>query len=180
MRRAVATTFAAFVTLALAAGCSSDDAAETIVERASDGKVQIDDDGKKITVKGEDGEGTISFGEETELPDDFPEDDVPLPDGGSVRAAISGEQSGKQTFSLTYAIDGDDVSSAADDYRSKLENAGFEIERSTQVGSGDAGFNSFQAVGTDWDVYVFSAGGTGGDQGAFSIQVSTHDDSSTP
>jgi hypothetical protein len=177
MRRALATTAAGLLALGLAAGCSSEDAADKIVEEASDGKVQIDDDGKKITVQGEDGEGTISVGEEAELPDDFPEDDVPLPDGGSVRAAISTERDGKQFFSITYAIDGDDLASAADDYSSKLEDDGYEIEGQTNVSGSGGSFTSFTAVGPLWDVSVFTGGGDES-EAAFSIQVATHEETS--
>jgi hypothetical protein len=177
IRRAITTTTAAVLVLGLAAGCSPDDAAETIVERASDGKVEVDDDGKQITVKGENGEGTFSIGEEAELPDDFPEDDVPLPDGGSVRAAVSSEQGDRQVFSITYAIDGD-LASAADDYADQLADDGYEIDGQSSISSAGGNFTSFTAVGTEWDVRVFAAGGQ--DDAALSIQVSTHDASTTP
>jgi hypothetical protein len=174
MRRTFATITAGLLVLGLAAGCSSEDAAEKIAERASNGKVDIEDGGKKITIEGEDGEGTFSVGEETDLPDDFPEDEVPLPEGGSVRAAISTERDGKQFFSITYAIDGSDVEAAADDYRGQLEDDGYEVEGSSNVSGSGGSFTSFTAVGEAWDVSVFSAGGTD-DDAALSIQVSTHD-----
>jgi hypothetical protein len=175
MRRLFATTAAGLLAVGLLAGCSSGDSAEEIVERASDGKVDIDDDGKKVTIQGEDGEGTFSVGEDTELPDDFPEGEVPLPEGGSVRAAISTERDGKQMFSITYAIDGADVKGAARDYRTQLEDDGYEVEESASFGGTDGGFTSFTAIGPDWDVRVFSAGSSSADDAALSIQVSTHE-----
>ena len=176
MRRTLAGTAAGLLMLGVLAGCSSDDITSKAVESASDGKVKIDKDNQKITVEGEDGKGSISFGAETDLPDNFPEDDVPLPEGGKVRAVINGERDGNEYFNITYEIDGGDVKSAASDYRGELEDDGYEIKSSTSIGSGDAGFTSFTAVGASWDVVVLSAGGSSGDdKAALSIQVMTHD-----
>jgi hypothetical protein len=174
MRRTLATTAAGLLLLGALAGCSSDDVVSDAVETASDGKVKVDNDGKKITVEGEDGEGSVSFGDDTELPDDFPSD-VPLPEGGDVKAVIKGDTNGKQYFNVTYGIDRDDVESSMSDYKSTLEDDGFEIKGSTEIGSAAGGLASFTAVGADWDVMVYSVGSSAESQAALSIQVMTHD-----
>jgi hypothetical protein len=174
LRRLLAITTAGLLMIGVLAGCGgTDDAVDKAVDAASNGKVRVDKDGNKITV--DDGDSSISIGD-TKLPDDFPKGDVPLPDGGTLKAVVSGKKDGDQYFSLTYAIDGADLKSAAKDYRSQLEHAGYRIESSSSIGGNAASFSAFTAIGSDWDVIAYS-GGSSAAEGALSLQVTTHDPS---
>lgn len=72
----------AIVALALVAlgGCrkSQESIADAAIERASDGKVKIDRDGDRMTIKTDQGEMAVQSGEALPLPKDFP-GDVYLP-----------------------------------------------------------------------------------------------------
>ena len=92
------------------------------------------------------------------LPDDFPSDEVPLPESGELKAVVSGKQKGDQYFSLTYSVHGGDLKSAAKDYKQALEDDGYTIESSSSIGGSSGSFSAFTAVGTDWDVIVYSGG----------------------
>lgn len=92
-------TVAVGLLLATTAGCggsgdedsantAADELAEQIAESGGgkDTDVDIDSESGQVDVSTEDGE--MSFGDQTELPADFPED-VPLPDGAQLTSAMS-------------------------------------------------------------------------------------------
>jgi hypothetical protein len=76
---------------------------------------------------------------------------------------------------VTVKVDGS-VSSAADDYRSALEDKGFTLdEDSSFILGGDGGLTSFRAKGTDWDVTVIGAGGAKDNSNGIVVTVTEHD-----
>ncbi len=181
-RRAGAATAVVLFGLGVLAACGGgSDAVKTAIDKATNGKVKIDKNGNQITIRDKNGNGTFSVGGGTELPKDFPKGDVPLPKGAKLAAAISSEQNGKQYFVLTYAVENTgDLSKVADNYKSALQDAGFKVEGSMNLGGNGGGFSAFTAKGSSWDVSVFSSGGGGskGQQGGLQVSVTTHDSSS--
>lgn len=148
------------------AGCGSD---------GSDAGPDVDvkKDGKEVTV--ENGDNSFSIGD-AQLPDDFPEDDIPLPESGALKAVVAGDRKGDEYFSLTYSVKGGNQKSVANDYKRALEDDGYTIEASSSIGGSNGSFTAFTAVGEDWDVIVYS-GGDANAEGALSLQVTTHDPS---
>ena len=130
VRRAALGAATAVFSLALVTGCGSDEIAERATERALEGAadgsadVDLDDDGG---IKVETDEGSLSVGQD--LPDDFPVDEVPLPEGD----VLSGMSMAGQGWTVSMAVPGaaDEV---APQVRSMLESAGYEIEASTEAG----------------------------------------------
>jgi hypothetical protein len=163
LRRLLAPAVAVLLTGGLLAGCGSD-ASNT------SSKVDVQKNGDELTAKS--GDDSFSIGD-AQLPKSFPSDAVPRPDGVVLKAAVSGKQEGKQYFSLTYAVKGGDLKSAASDYKAALKDDGYAIEASSSVGGSSGSFSAFTAIGEDWDVIVYG-GGVGGD-GALSLQVTSHD-----
>jgi len=147
---------------ALLTGCGSDGS-------DTSSKVEVKKKGDELTAKS--GDDSVSIGD-AQLPKSFPSDAVPRPAGSALKAAVSGKQKGKEYFSLTYAVKGGDLKSAANDYKAALKDDGYAIEASSSVDTSSS-FTAFTAVGHDWDVIVYS-GGTGAD-GALSLQVTSHD-----
>ena len=81
---------AAFVVaLVLLAGCqrAADGLAEGAIERASNGEVELERDGDKVTLKTEQGQMTMQAGESLPLPANFPKD-VYLPDDYAVNSVM--------------------------------------------------------------------------------------------
>lgn len=97
--------------------------------------------------------------ERGEVPDGFPEDDVPLPDEPITTGASIGTGN-ERNWTLVYGVD--NLRRAANGYRNQLERAGFAIEESfsTEDPTGDQA--SFTATHDDYIVTAF-AGGIGGE-----------------
>jgi hypothetical protein len=110
---------------------------------------------------------------DAKIPASFPRDDVPLPEGGTLKAVVSGKQGKRRYYSLTYSVNGKDLATAATAYKARLTDAGYRIEASSSAGDAAASFSAFTARGKRWDVIVYG-GGSGGD-GALSLQVTPHD-----
>lgn len=81
-----------------AAQKATEKATEAIIESESGADVDLSDDG--FTVTDEDSGDTLSFGEDVELPDDFPAD-VPIIDNSTIIAASSTLSRGEHTATLT-------------------------------------------------------------------------------
>ena len=77
------------VAAGLLSGCqrAADNLAEGAIERASNGKVDVERDGDKVTVKAEQGAMTMRTGESLPLPAAFPKD-VYLPDDYAVNSVM--------------------------------------------------------------------------------------------
>lgn len=154
--------------LGLLAGCSSGgDAASN---------VKVDKDKQRITAT--DGDNSISVGA-AKIPASFPHDDVPLPEGASLKAAIAAGKSGHRAYTLSYSVPGGNVAQAAKDYRGALNHGGYRIEASASAGAAAAVFSAYTAVGKQWDVIVYSGGATGADA-LLALQVTPHDRSKDP
>jgi hypothetical protein len=163
LRRFLASAVGVLLVGGLLAGCSSDGS-------DTSSKVSVKKKGDELTAKS--GDDSFSIGD-AQVPKSFPSDDVPLPEGGALKAAVSGKEEGSKYFSLTYAVKGGDLKSAASDYKGALKDAGYAIEASSSVGGSSGSFSAFTAIGKDWDVIVYG-GGVGGN-GALSLQVTSHD-----
>ncbi len=168
MRRLVVATGAGVLTLGLLAGCSSGG------DSASN--VKVDKGKKHVTVT--DGDNSISVGA-ARLPASFPEDDVPLPKDGKLKASIVTGSSSRKAYTLSYAISDGDVAGAAKDYRGALTDAGYRIQASASAGAAAAVFSAFTALGPHWDVVVYSGGSAGADA-LLALQVTPHDRSKDP
>jgi hypothetical protein len=161
-RRLLALTVAGLLGAGVLTACSSggDDSTSSTTTKAG-----------STVPSGGDGDG-VTIGD-TKIPASFPRDDVPLPQGGTLKAVVSGKQGTRRYYSLTYSVNGKDLGTAASAYKARLTDADYRIETSSSVGGADASFSAFTARGEDWDVIVYG-GGSGGD-GALSLQVTPHD-----
>jgi hypothetical protein len=164
-RRLLALTFAGLLGAGVLAACSgggsSDDSTSQTTSKSGS------------TVPG--GRGTddgVTIGD-AKIPATFPRADVPLPEGGTLKAVVSGKQGKRRYYSLTYSVSGKNLGPAATAYKARLTDKGYRIEASSSVGGEDASFSAFTARGKRWDVIVYG-GGSGGD-GALSLQVTPHD-----
>jgi hypothetical protein len=159
-RRLLALTVAGLLGAAALTACSSggDDSTSSTTTKAG-----------STVPSGGDG---VTIGD-AKIPASFPRDDVPLPEGGTLKAVVSGKQGTRRYYSLTYSVNGKDLGTAASAYKARLTKADYRIETSSSVGGADASFSAFTARGKDWDVIVYG-GGSGGD-GALSLQVTPHD-----
>jgi hypothetical protein len=105
------------------------------------------------------------------VPADFPRDDVPLPTVGTIDAVGSDSSDGKQFFTITYVVPGQDLNAALASFTDALRTKGFDVTPAsgTQTASG------FTAAGKKWDVTVQSAvAGTDGGDGGYTLQVRPH------
>lgn len=128
-------------------GGSDEERAEDAIEEAAEEAgedVDVDVDGDDITIENSD--GTVSMG--GDLPEGFPEDDIPLVEG-DVLLAMGGEGQGWQ---VSLAVD----SSAEDamaEARGLLEGAGFSVDEEAVMGEMSTATFSSDA----YNIYVTAA-----------------------
>lgn len=124
-------------------GCQN--AVESLVETATDGQVKIDSEGKKITVKTDDGEITTEVDEDGEgaravikgadgeasviasgkaVPADFP---LPILEGAQVLSSTEMKQNGGTMYNVTIQTD-QQPKEAADFYAELLEKKGLKTK----------------------------------------------------
>lgn len=156
-----------FVAAALAAtaltACGGDD--KKTVKVPGGGSVTVDKDGAEdgnLTITDEKGNKS-SFGSGTEVPDDFPKADVPLPDDAKLSGVVASENEGEKTWVLTFETSGS-VADVAKTYRTTLEGAGFT-------------FQTFQSMGSGSDVTVVATGTS--DKWRVNITGGNHDGKSS-
>jgi hypothetical protein len=126
------------------------------------------------TFKGQGGrESTVRFGSKARVPEDFPPG-IPLPDVGPLKAVVSGRNPPNASFNLTYSLNGQNGNEAGNEYRNRLQRAGFRIEHYSSVGGSDGDMTQFDAIGRKWDVAVVSGKATPRDRSTLSVQVHTH------
>jgi hypothetical protein len=126
------------------------------------------------TFKGQGGrESTVRFGAKAKVPKDFPPG-IPLPDVGPLKAVVSGKNPPNASFNLTYSLGGRNGNDAGNEYRNRLQRAGFRIEHYSSVGGSDGDMTQFDAIGKKWDVAVVSGKATPRDRSTLSVQVHTH------
>ncbi len=134
IRRWSTTAVAAFALLLPAACGSGDD--RTISTPAGD--VSIDEDDGKVTY--EDDEGN-SFTTAAELPEGFPEDEIPLVDGEIIQG-VSVDQGSSKGYTISIDVEGD-VSETYAEAKKLLERAGFASQsESTASGFATSGFDN--------------------------------------
>lgn len=117
---------AAACTLLLASGCSAEDVADRVaekaIENAAGGEADVDLDVDSGEFKVETDEGSFSSG--GSLPDDFPVDQVPLIDGDVIQA-VSTQQAGASGFVVLVMVDAG-VEDALAEAEQRLLDAGYE------------------------------------------------------
>ncbi|WP_300403967.1 hypothetical protein [Nocardioides sp.] len=117
---------AAAGTLLLASGCSAEDVADRVAEKAienaggGDANVDFDVDSGELVVETDEG----SFSSGGSLPDDFPSDQIPLVDGDVIQAASS-QQTGASGFVVLVMV-GAGVDEALSEAEQLLLDAGYE------------------------------------------------------
>lgn len=154
----------ALTPLLLLAGCGSDDVAEKVAEEALEeaaggsADVDVDDDGLTVT----DDEGnTSTIG--TDLPDDFPVDDVPLLEGEVLSAtAVEGK-----SFMVMIQVDGA-AEAAQDDAVALLTDAGYDGESESMA----EGFYTAQLTKPGFEVGVNTVEAEGAAQVQYVVTVS--------
>lgn len=151
MKRIVTLVLAVVLGVTVLAACGGDD--KKTVKVPGGGSVTVDDNGKDGSFTVTDDEGNkSSFGTSTEIPDDFPKD-VPLPDDAKLTGSIYGETEGKQGWTLTFESS-KDVAGFTKAYRATLEDAGFNVDTFSVMGSGDGGTAIAGASNANWQVSI--------------------------
>jgi len=113
---------------AIALACGGE---ERTVETET-GRVTVREEGEQAHVQGETREGTSyegTFGEDVDVPDDFP-DDVPLYPEAKVVGSMQVEESGR----LLTLTTGDAPEKVMSFYRGKLESDGWQVESEMNMG----------------------------------------------
>jgi len=123
-------------TLALS-GCSWVDqlgqkALEKTIESGTGGKLNIDTEKKEMTIKGDNGESmTLSGGENTKLPADFPQDVFVFPDAKFVLVVSKIEND----YSVVYTTEAG-LSEATSRYKDEFSANGWKEENEASLGEG--------------------------------------------
>ena len=105
--------------------------AERIIEANSDGEVDVDFSENEVNFKTKDGDGQMRFGDNVELPPDFP-NDVPQYAGAKyVSAYVSNE--GKTAIANFRTNDASEEVQAW--FKSELERDGFSLDAVFQMGA---------------------------------------------
>jgi hypothetical protein len=110
---------------------ASETIAQKAIENQTGGKVQIDNNGQKITVKGENGETVIGG---NEIPSNFPKD-VPL--YPNAKPASSWSSSAQNNQGVMVSLETTDLKSKVTDYYDKeLPKNGWIIETNSKTADG--------------------------------------------
>jgi len=123
-----------FCLMFLLVGCGKEvqeSAMEKKIEQATGGDAEVDlsDDGMKVTGKTEEGEYSITSGEETEIPEDFPSDVFIYRPSTAVMAMKVPEG-----HSVTLTTQ-DDKEKVVEAYKKEMEAEGWTEEGSMNMGS---------------------------------------------
>jgi hypothetical protein len=115
-----------------ACGESKEAAMEKEIEKATgaDADVDISKDGMKVKGKTEEGEFALTSGEDTEIPEDFPDDVYVYKPSKTIMAMQVPE--GHSVTLMTK----DDISKVVDTYKSKMEAKGWTDEGMMSMGNG--------------------------------------------
>lgn len=119
------------VVVVLGACSLGEKAAEETLEVSTGGDVDIDSDGDSFTIETD--EGSMTYGEGSEVPDDFPSD-MPIYEPSEVTSSSTAEANGKKSFSLTFDSTGD-YTKIVDYYKKELPNNGWKVNSTTSGGS---------------------------------------------
>ncbi len=100
---------------------TAEQTAETIIETASGEKVDIDQEGDKISIKTDEGQLSVKAGEKS-WPKDMPKD-VPVLSGGQITNTATSQAPEADTWSLVYE---GLTTKHLEDYETALKNAGYK------------------------------------------------------
>lgn len=79
---------------------------ESVISSASGGKVDVNSKDGSFTVKGKDGDSSISIGGTNQkLPDDFPKSDIPYLSEAGVTSVFTSSSGGKKSWSVSTIVD---------------------------------------------------------------------------
>lgn len=150
----------ALLTVALLSGCSSivDKAGEKVVEKglekgaetAGDVDVDIDAEDGGLSIDTDEGSLEIDGGK---IPDGFPQE-VPLPEGFEVTAAMALGSGDEQSFTVKMVGAGADFEATHEDLRTRAEAAGFEVGATTSVIGDASQSQTFTITNDDWDADI--------------------------
>lgn len=115
-------------------GCSkvAEEATEKAIEKGTGEDVEVDEGGKNIKVKTEEGTVEMETGK-TELPEGFPSD-FPIYEGAEVISSTKMTQEGSEGYQVVFSID-EEKSTVKEFYEKKLPEVGYPI--SARVESGE-------------------------------------------
>jgi hypothetical protein len=122
-------------------------------DSSGDGDEATPDDGGS---GGDGGDADASLPEETDLPDDFPEDEVPLPDDIRVTGASSFSGSGVTTYLIEFYSQ-DSVDELKDAIKGDLEDAGWD-ETVTTTSNGAVFATYTRGDGSDGQAVIVNIG----------------------
>ena len=127
MKKILILTFCLVLAATLTA-CGCEKTVEKAIEQSTGGEADVDlDDG---SVKVNTNEGSLEIGEEVDLPSGFPSDIYVI--DGTITAAMS---TGEDTYTVSIETT-KSVSEAKAKYESELENDGWDITMTLDIGEG--------------------------------------------
>lgn len=83
---------------------ASENALESIIGKATDGKVDIDSKNGSFSVESKDGDSSVAYGDQ-KLPTDFPKDKIPYIKEKSVTFVLTSSSEGKKNWSVSTTVD---------------------------------------------------------------------------
>ncbi len=123
------------------------------------GSISISKDGE-LTVKGKDGEGSVSISGDQKLPKGFPSD-IPIPKGATIEGSLQAKSNGKNSYTVTLTAK-QDIEELTELYEKYMDKEGYE----ETSGWGDQSFWSMTGFK---DEYMFSAMISGDSQEGSSV-----------
>lgn len=104
--------------------------AEKVIESQSGGKVDVDSNGEKVTIKTDDGQTQFAAGGDVKLPDNFPKELVVADDAKLMMATSSGNSS-----SISY-LTNSEQKTVMEKYIATLTGSGWKKEMELDTGEG--------------------------------------------
>jgi hypothetical protein len=152
------------------ANTAADELAEQIAESGGgkDTDVDIDSESGQIDVTTEDGE--MSFGDQTELPGDFPVDDVPLPDGAQLTSAMSSGSGDSAGWTVIGDLP-DATDSTYDELVALFTGAGWTTTSDSSSATGGGTASTAMLDNGTWQVVLSVQVGVEGTPDSFSYLV---------
>lgn len=123
--------------------------AESLIEGASGGKVDVNAEDGSYSIESEDGTSSIGYGDNQKLPEDFPKDDIPYLKEKAVTFVITSENEGKQTWSVTTSVD-ESYEEATAFFEDRIKSP--EYSETSNFGFGDS--KTFYGVKDSYTVSV--------------------------
>ncbi len=152
-----------------AADQAADELAEQLAEAGSGGEADVDIDSESGQVDVQTEDGDMSFGEGTELPEDFPSD-IPLPADYELTSAMSTSSSGSEGWTIGGNLPGAD-DATFEDLVGEFTSAGWtETSKTTSESEGGTASTAMFDNGT-WQVLFSTQIGIEGLPDSFSYVV---------